>query len=142
MTKDNLRFESSGKAQFCKIDESLGLVLGFAIVSKIDGEPYFDVQGDHIPESAMLKAAVEFMEAGAVAKEMHAGDAKGSIVFVWPLTADIAKAFNIETNTTGLMIAMKPNDSAILEKFRTGEYTGFSIGGTRGEDEEVQNDET
>jgi hypothetical protein len=34
------------------------------------------------------------------AKEMHDGEAIGSIVFAMPLTTDIAKAFGIETRTT------------------------------------------
>jgi Putative phage serine protease XkdF len=120
-----------------KVDESHGLVLGYAIVCKRDGKDYFDLQGDHIPEDAMLGAAVEFMLQSRAAKEMHAGDVNGKILFAWPLTTDIAKAFGIETATTGLMIAMKPDDPAMLAKFRDGTYTGFSIGGSRMKDEIV-----
>lgn len=123
-------------AVVAKVDETLGLVFGYAIVCKQDGEPYFDVQGDHITEEAMLKAAADFMESARVAKEMHAGEQKGSIVFAFPLTADIAKALDLEVKKTGLLIAMKPSPD-MLEKFKKGEYTGFSIGGYRGTDEEV-----
>jgi hypothetical protein len=119
----------------CKVDDNLGLVMGFAVVCKKDGEDYYDVQGDHIPEDAMLGAAVDFMQNSRVAKEMHAGDQKGSVLFAFPLTADIAKAFGIETKTTGLMIAMRPDDPAMLAKFKSGELTGFSIGGRRITDE-------
>jgi hypothetical protein len=112
-----------------KVDESHGLVLGFAIICKRDGADYVDLQGDVIPEDAMLAAAVDFMSNARMAKEMHAGEQKGIILFAMPLTTDIAKAFGIETKTTGLMIAMQPNDAAILAKFRSGEYSGFSIGG-------------
>lgn len=123
--------------EFAKVDEEQGLVLGFAIVSSVNGEPYFDVQGDHIPESSMLKAAVDFMVHSRIAKEMHDGDPVGDIVFAWPLTSDIAKAFDIQTRKTGLMIAMKPSSPELLEKFRSGEFTGFSIGGFRVEDEDA-----
>ena len=119
----------------CKVDDSLGLVMGFAIVCKQDGEDYFDVQGDHIPEDAMLSAAVDFMQNSRVAKEMHAGDSKGSVLFAFPLTSKIAKSFGIETKTTGLMIAMKPDNADMLAKFKSGELTGFSIGGRRITDE-------
>ena len=51
--------------------------------------------------------------------------------------SSIAKAFDILTRRTGLMIAVRPSDKGMLEKFQLGELTGFSIGGTRGEDEEV-----
>lgn len=120
------------KAQVAKVDSNLGLVFGFAIVSTLDGEPYFDSQGDHIPDDSMLKAAADFMEHSRVAKEMHAGEQKGSVVFAFPLTADIAKALGIVTKQTGLLIAMKPTPE-VLEKFKSGEYTGFSIGGSYGD---------
>ncbi len=129
-----IQFEN--KAQVVKVDSNLGLVFGFAIVSTSDGEPYFDVQGDHIPEDAMMKAATDFMENSRVAKEMHAGDQQGSVVFAFPLTADIAKALDITTKRTGLLIAMKPN-AAMLEKFQNGTYTAFSIGGSYGDMEAV-----
>lgn len=125
------------KADVIKVDESLGLVLGYAIVCTENGEPYFDVQGDHIPEDSMLKASLDFMENSQVAKEMHDGDQTGTVVFAWPMTEDIAKAFGIETKKTGLMIAVKPNKN-MLEKFKSGELTGFSIGGEYIQNEEVE----
>lgn len=121
-----------------KVDAELGLVFGFAIVCKQDGEPYFDLQDDHIPEDSMLKAATNFMEHSRAAKEMHAGDRVGDIVFAFPLTTDIAKSLQIETKMTGLLIAMKPSDPEVLRKFKDGELTGFSIGGRRIVDEEVE----
>ena len=124
------------RAEVVKVDDTLGLVMGYAIICKEDGEPYFDLQGDHVPEEAMLKAALDFMENSQVAKEMHTGEQAGSVVFAFPMTEDIAKAFNILTMKTGLMIAMKP-DADMLQKFQLGELTGFSIGGLRGEDEEI-----
>lgn len=125
-------------AEIVKVDETLGLVMGFAIVCEEHGKPYFDKQGDHIPESSMLEAALDFMENSRLAKEMHVGDGKGTVVFAWPMTGDVAKAFGITIDRTGLMIAMRPSDDAMLEKFRDGTYTGFSIGGKRIEDEEVE----
>ena len=125
------------RSEVAKVDDRLGLVMGFAIVCKQDGQEYFDLQGDHIPEDSMLKAALDFMEHSREAKEMHSGDAIGGVVFAWPMTEDIAKAFGMDTRTTGLMIAMRPDDPEVLEKFQLGELTGFSIGGMRLQDEEV-----
>lgn len=127
---------ASKYAEVLKVDESLGLVLGWAIVCTKDGEPYWDLQDDHIPEDAMLKASADFMEGARVAKEMHSGDAAGSVVFAFPLTTEIAAAFGVETKTTGLMIAVKPEPD-MLAKFRDGTLTGFSIGGSRLEDEDA-----
>lgn len=120
-----------------KVDRKLGLVLGYAIVCKVEGEDYFDTQGDHIPEAAMLEAATDFMVHSRTAKEGHKGDDVGSIVFAWPMTTEIAKAFGMDVKQTGLMIALKPDGEDMLHKFETGELTGFSIGGSRGVDEEV-----
>ena len=116
------------RAEVLKVDDSLGLVMGYAIVCKEAGEPYYDLQGDYITEEAMLKAALDFMEHSQVAKEMHAGDQTGTVVFAWPMTTDIAKAFGVQVEKTGLLIAVRP-DPDMLAKFRDGTYTGFSIGG-------------
>jgi Putative phage serine protease XkdF len=124
------------KANVVKVDADLGLVFGFAIVCKRDGENYFDLQGDHITESAMLKASADFMLHSRVSKDMHEGDADGTVVFAFPMTSDIAKAMDITTKQTGLLIAMKPS-AAVLAKFKDGIYTGFSIGGSRIKDEVV-----
>ena len=113
-----------------KVDESLGIVFGFAIICKRDGNEYVDVQGDHVPESAMLEATAEYMAGDRIAKDMHVGDAIGQLVFGFPLTDDIAKALEITTRQTGFIVGMKPNEE-IMEKFRSGDYTGFSIGGRR-----------
>lgn len=119
-----------------KLDAEHGLVFGWAIICKENGVDYFDVQDDHIPEGAMLKASSEFMAGSRMAKEMHEGGEAGSYLFMWPLTEDIAKAMELTTKRTGLMVGYKP-PPAVLAKFKSGEYTGFSIGGTRVKDKEV-----
>lgn len=120
----------TNQVKLTKVDDSLGLVFGWAIVSKIGGQEYFDTQGHHIPEVVMLKAASEYMQNGAIAKEMHVGDEKGKVVFAFPMTADVAEAMGVRCDQTGLMIAMKPDNKAMLQKFRDGTYSGFSIGGS------------
>lgn len=125
------------RSDVVKFDEGLGLVMGYAIVCKQDGEDYFDLHGDHIPEDAMMKAALDFMENSQVAKEMHQGDRVGTVVFAWPMTTEVAKAFGFEVKKTGLLIAVRPTDQEMLAKFRDGRLTGFSIGGHRVQDEEV-----
>lgn len=116
-------------SQILKVDDALGLVFGFAMICKEDGEPHFDLQGDHIPESVMLEGSFDFAKSNRVAKEMHEGEQIGDITFMFPLTSDIAKSLNIVTKHTGLLIAMKPDSPEVLQKFVSGEYTGFSIGG-------------
>jgi len=118
--------------QLAKVDEELGLVIGWAVVSTIDGEPYYDLQGDHIPVGSLWKAALDFAEHSRVAKEMHGltGDntQQGGVPMMMVIDKNIAKAMGFETNIEGLMIAMRP-DEAMLAKFKSGELTAFSIGG-------------
>jgi len=134
------------KSLYCevkKIDDALGVVMGWAIVCMKDGKPYFDLQDDHIPEDAMLKSAADFMQSDRISGDMHARDETGapiqdgSTVFMFPLTADIAKSLGIECTQTGLLIGIKPS-ADVLRKFKDGSYTGFSIGGHRVKDEAVR----
>lgn len=123
-------------SKLLKVDEVLGLVFGYAIVCKEDGEDYFDLQDDNISEEEMLKAAAEFMENSRAADDMHDGETMGEVIFALPLTTELAKELDIVTKRTGLIIAMKPSEE-VFEKFRDGTYTGFSIGGS-GVSEEVE----
>jgi len=111
-----------------KVDADLGLVFGYGIICKVKGEEYFDLQGDYIPEDEMMKSATEFMETARAADVMHDYEKQGTVVFAWPMTAEVAKSFGVETKVTGLMIAVKP-EPEMLAKFKSGELKGFSIGG-------------
>lgn len=121
--------EFNYSAQMMKVNDELGIVFGFGIVCKVDGQPYVDAHNDHIPEDGMLNAVTDFMKNSRVAKEMHQGAPIGEVLFSFPLTSDIAKSLNIETVRTGWLVGFKPDGDEVLSKFRDGTYTGFSIGG-------------
>ena len=127
----------------CKVDETLGLVFGYAMVCNEEGNPYFDLQGHHIPEDTMLRTLTKFMSADGIAGDMHRKDEEGNlipegrIVFAFPMTQEIAKSLGIEVKRTGAIIAMKPDNPDILAKYASGERTGFSIGGVKPVFEEV-----
>tara|TARA_R110000803_G_scaffold20201_6_gene52237 strand:- start:1707 stop:2117 length:411 start_codon:yes stop_codon:yes gene_type:complete len=122
-------FEIGSEVTVTKVSDELGLVFGYAIVCKVNGEDHFDTQGDHIPEIAMLKASLDFMKSARDAKEMHDGATTGTVLYAFPMTEDIAKSLGISIEKSGLLIGMDPGPAA-LEKFRDGTYTGFSIGGS------------
>src|SRR5687768_11807337 len=62
--------------QVAKVDESLGLVFGWALATDIGGSPHVDLQGDAIEGGdELIKVAAEFMEAAAASDVMHDGDA-------------------------------------------------------------------
>ena len=126
------------KFSVAKVDTGLRLIFGWAIVCTEDDQPYFDTQGDHIPESVMLKAASDFMKSDRVSLDMHNGESEGQVVFAMPIAKDIAESMGILTEKTGLMIAVEPDSDAMLERYAKGEYTGFSIGGKVYSSEDVE----
>lgn len=144
-------------SQILKVDTALGLVFGFAIVSKVRNdagelEDYYDLNvdsaGEHagkrvpenITEDAMFKAAVDAASSGVqmAGNDMHEGDDTGTFYFMFPLTEEIAKSLEIETKRTGLLVAYKPEPD-VLAKFQDGTYTGFSMEGARVTFEEDDN---
>lgn len=132
-------------ARVAKVDTELGVVFGWAIISKLNGEDYWDTQQDQIPEESMLVASFDYMKGPRIAGNMHRylGDTAesvepvGKVIFGFPLTTEIAKSMGIRCNKSGLMIGMKVDRPDVLRKYQTGEYTGFSIGGYRLVDEVV-----
>lgn len=127
------------------VDAEHGLVFGFAIVSKVGGEDFYDSQldpvtkeprADHIPEEAMVEAALDFAKSARLAKQMHEGEADGMVPFLMPITKAV-RDYIVENDFTGLFIGMHPAPDA-LAKFKSGDYRGFSIGGNRIIDEEVE----
>ncbi len=138
-------------SEVLNVDNEHGLVIGFAIVSTVDGEPYYDLNVDldgvhkgkrvpeNIPDEAVLDCYVDVRKSTTAlpGNEMHAGPDSGVYYDLFPLTAEIAKALEITTKRTGLLCVYKP-DAGVLAKFKSGEYTGFSIEGGRVEMEEVE----
>lgn len=112
-----------------KFDPVSKMLFGFAIVSKANGERHFDLQGDHLPDSAILRAAEKFSKADRVAKLMHEGEPVGEVVFVFPMTEEVVKSLNIKTDKYGLLIGMRVEHSGIIKGIKEGVLKGFSIGG-------------
>lgn len=108
--------------------DELGLVFGWAFTHAVDGVPYHDSQGDHIVEDDVIKIAAEYLALGGDTDEMHDRSPDGKVVFAMPMTSEVAKSFGIKTETTGLMIAIKPS-ADVFQKFKDGSLTGFSIDG-------------
>ena len=112
-----------------KATDELGLVFGIAIACTVGGEPYVDLDDHHIPDDVMLKGALDFAK-NRSSKVMHEGENVGEVVFMWPLTKEVAEAFDLEAPFTGLLVAVQPSDDETLEKYKSGELPAFSIAGT------------
>lgn len=126
------------RGEFLKADGRV--IYGWALVCEergADGEwhEYRDTQGDHIPESVALDAALDFAKNSRVGKDMHSGEQVGSVPMVFMLTRG-SSALGIESTKTGMLIGWEPNDPALLAAVASGERTGFSIGGEILESEE------
>lgn len=119
-----------------KVATDLGIVFGYGIVCKEDGEDYFDTDDQLTPEDEMLVATAVYMSGSRVAKDGHRGPAIGQCVFGFPLTEEIAKSLDIVAKRHGFLVGMRPR-SDLLEKFANGERTGFSMGGTCEDVEDV-----
>jgi hypothetical protein len=102
-----------------KVDSSLQLVLGWAMITRENGRPYVDSQGDETPDDVLLPAVTAYME------RSRAGWLEHSLV----LTDEIATALGITCSRRGWIVGMKVHDREILKAFEEGRLTGFSIGG-------------
>jgi hypothetical protein len=123
----------SKAGEFFKVDETLGIAYGWAIVceqkTSKGWEPYFDLQGDHIPEDAMAAALMDFSKSGRSGKDQHRGAVVGEHVFLYPVTKETAAGLGFGIDKTGAIVGWKPDDSKYLDMIKRGERTGFSIGG-------------
>ena len=126
--------EALSKSTYCevlKVDEGEGIVYGWGIISKLQGKDYFDTDNEHFPEKEMRKAATSFMEGQRINNNDHISGDEGDVGIVvhsFPLTQEIAKAMGVESAVYGWMVGVKPDEDT-LQKFKSGEYTGFSIEG-------------
>ena len=124
-------------ATILKSDDESRMVYGWASVSTVKGELVVDTQGDTLAPDEMVKMADRFMASVRTAKAMHAGEGIGEVLHSMPLTADIAKAFGIESDREGWMIAMKIHDDKIWSMIKAGTLGSLSIGGRAGVREAV-----
>lgn len=111
-----------------KVDEQLGIVFGWGMVCKVNGDDYYDTDNEHFGEQFMLKAASDFMKGARINNDSHTPNDVGTVVHSFPLTTDIAKSMGVSSLMTGWMVGVQP-DSDSLAKFASGEYKGFSIEG-------------
>lgn len=95
-----------------------------------NGAEYFDTDNQHIPESVTLDAWADFMRNGRVNKAMHSGDQVGDVAFAFPAYDDIFKSLGLQIgDQSGIIVGVYVQDDDVLNKYHTGVYKGFSVGG-------------
>lgn len=108
------------------VNEDLGLVFGWAVVSTIKGKKYFDLDNEHIPLDVIIKAVMK--APGRIeARDMHGLKKEGDLVFALPVLnkGDIMS----KSGKTGLYIVNHYDNKEIIKQFMRGERTAYSIGG-------------
>lgn len=117
------------KAAGVRILKASGNVLiGWGVVSKVNGVPLVDRQGDHIPEAALYDAVKEFSKGDRPALLQHGGEPMGRMIFSFPMTDDVKKSLGIQCEKSGWLVGVEASPE-VIAKFDDGDLTGFSIGG-------------
>lgn len=117
-----------------KLDDELQIVFGWGSVTKVDGQPVVDTQGDIIEDIELEKAVYDFM---SVPKhdEMHKRIVTDSVIVESFVVTDdkLQKMFGAEAPKDGFRgwwIGIRIADPEVYAKHKDGTYTGFSITGT------------
>lgn len=123
-----MRFQKHGR--FFKTAN--GVAYGFAFVSTVDGEAYYDLgdgeYSDHIPVDSIEPVSKHFMDSGRVGLDMHTGEQVADVLYAMPIRDDIVNSNGMTSRKQGLLIGWR-GPAEILAKIDAGERTGFSIGG-------------
>jgi Putative phage serine protease XkdF len=121
--------------QIVKVSDELRLVFGWANVTLMDGEEVVDTQNDVMESQVLVKAFMDFMSSSRTGGLMHLRDEAGApvgvgeVVFAFPFTADLKKAFGIEMPAEGVVIGFRADDDAVWKAVKDGKLQAFSIGG-------------
>jgi len=119
----------TASADIAKVDEEKRLVSGWASVIEKEGEPVVDLQGDVISEEEMMKAAHKFVSDYRASKAMHKGGSIGQVVDSIAFTKEQQEALGVDLGKVGWYITVKVDDEEAWKKVKSGEFSGFSIGG-------------
>ena len=113
-----------------KADAKEQVVYGWASPVKELGSEIIDRQGDVIDMGEVRQAAHEFMLHKRVGGSMHKQFDVGQVVESVVFDSDIQKALGIDLPYEGWFIGVKVSKKEDWDKVVSGEYTGFSIGGS------------
>lgn len=125
-----------------KMDTEQQIVFGWGSVTKKDGVPVIDLQGDVIEDVELEKAVYDFMAVSKQHDEMHERIVEGSHFVESIVITDekLAKMFPGETipqGYRGWWVGIKIEDEEVWKKCKSGEYSGFSITGTATREEVI-----
>ncbi|HEY5787493.1 MAG TPA: XkdF-like putative serine protease domain-containing protein [Microlunatus sp.] len=122
---------------FSKVDTDRRLAFGWASVSKVNGSPVVDKQGDYIDLDDLEEAAYNYVRASRVGGDMHrratladSPHKVSDMVESFVITDDKVKAMNLpESTPRGWWVGYKIHDDQAWDLVKKGLRTGFSIHG-------------
>jgi len=120
-----------GDFHVLKVDELRRRVTGFAMISlNRDGEPVFDLQGDHISPEELTKAVSDFASVVGEKRvdDMHDRQDVGRVVESMVLTDELQKALGIPSGTqpVGWLVTVELPEGE-FQKVKKGDRPMFSI---------------
>lgn len=115
---------------FAKADDELRTVWGWASVVTEDHKPVVDSQGDVMTVQDLQKAAHDFMAFYRTGGEMHQEMGIGTVVDSIVLSKSVQDALGIDLGREGWFVGMKVDKDDVWKRVKSGEYAGFSIGGS------------
>ncbi len=122
----------NGEFEVRKLNEEQRIVYGWLMISKTaEGEDYFDLHGDHIPESVMEKALQEYVIESRRGDDMHSIEGTAKLVAAMPFTTELKGALGIADGTVpaGAFVGFRIDSEEVWKRVKAGDRTGFSIGG-------------
>ena len=114
-----------------KVQQDRRMVFGWGQVVTKGGEEIFDTDNQSFGVEETFDAWLEFAKGERVMLQMHGGESRGTIAFIYPAFDDVMKSLGFESiGQEGFIVGAYIEDDETLAKFKSGEFTGFSIGGT------------
>lgn len=116
-----------------KMDDDQRLIVGWAaVVTKADGTPVVDLQGDLTPISEIEKAAHKALRFGGRGKSgvQHEATGIGDIVESFVVSKSRREALGFGPGPEGWVVAMKIHDDDVWKRIKSGELSELSFKGT------------
>ena len=112
-----------------KQDDDKKIVFGFFSVVETGGVPVIDSQGDVITADVLEDAVYRYVMFSRMGDERHDERVKAVLIESMVFTKEKQELLNIDLGFVGWWGGFKILDEAMWQKFKTGEYESFSIGG-------------
>lgn len=112
-----------------RTDEDKRQVFGFFSVVELAGEPVVDSQGDIIKSSDIEEAIYKYVKHSRMGDERHDSRAKMTMIESMYFSKEKQAALGIDLGCVCWWGGFEVNDTAMWNRFKNGEYQGFSIGG-------------